>query len=220
MNVAAVVFDLWETLVPLPGPLRRRAFDAMAAALDADPDALAEAWKATRTERETGRLEPVARSICRELGLAVTGKRLAGALAARTSVHREAFSHVRPDAMPTLEALRELGLRIGLVSNCTSDLPPSLEASPLAPLLDAAVFSCSEGAMKPDPVLYRRAAERLGVPPERCVYVGDGSDDELAGARAVGMTPVLLAVGEARGWDGLRIRALRELPPLVEGLPG
>ena len=45
--------------------------------------------------------------------------------------------------------------------------------------------------MKPEPEIYLRTAEALGVEPADCFFVGDGANDELAGAERVGMTPVL-----------------------------
>jgi putative hydrolase of the HAD superfamily len=71
---------------------------------------------------------------------------------------------------------------------------------------------------KPDPRIYRLALDQLGVEPEQAVFVGDGANDELAGAERVGMTAV--GVDSPGGelpedWDGPRIRALPELLELV-----
>ena len=63
---------------------------------------------------------------------------------------------------------------------------------------------------------------------EECLYVGDGSSDELAGAKRVGMTSVLIRTPNeddsgkfrlsSRDWDGLRVSSLSELPGLLEEL--
>lgn len=218
MTFSAVVFDLWDTLVPLPTALRERASRALAAALDVPADVFIEAWSATRVERETGDLVPVAARVCRNLGLTLSDEALARALRTRARIQGEAFAAMRPDAVPTLRALREMGLRVGLISNCTSDLPVRVEQSPLAALVDAAVFSCREGVMKPDALLYRRVASLLAVPAEKCLYVGDGSDDELAGAQAVGMTPVLLDADDTptHEWQGRRVKSLGDLLGLLQ----
>lgn len=67
--------------------------------------------------------------------------------------------------------------------------------------------------MKPSPVFYLRLCERLEVPASACLYLGDGSDDELSGAAAVGMTPVLLDAEDtaAPRWNGRRVGALHEV---------
>src|SRR3954449_12993597 len=59
-------------------------------------------------------------------------------------------------------------------------------------LFDAEVFSSSVGLRKPDPRIYRLALDQLEVPAEEAVFVGDGANDELAGAERVGMTAVML----------------------------
>jgi putative hydrolase of the HAD superfamily len=96
-------------------------------------------------------------------------------------------------------------------------------------MVDVEVFSCEVGLRKPDPRIYRLAAERLGVDPERCLYVGDGAYGELSGAAAVGMHAVLIRDPadaeiealrpEAEEWDGPSIEDLREVTELVLG-PG
>ena len=57
-------------------------------------------------------------------------------------------------------------------------------------LVDAAVFSCDVGLLKPDPEIYCLACRRLEVSPEDCLFVGDGSSDELNGASGVRMRPL------------------------------
>ncbi len=222
MRFRAVLFDLWGTLVPLPKPLRYRATEAVAAALNVPLDKWVQAWGATRIERETGDLEAITLRICQELGLSATEGAVANALACRISIQREAFDLIRSDAVPTLQALRENGVSTGLISNCTSDLPYHIETSPLASVLDVCVYSCNERVMKPDARLYHAAAERLRVTPKECLYVGDGSDGELLGAERTGMTAVLLSAADTppRDWTGQRISALSDVPRLLATLAG
>jgi putative hydrolase of the HAD superfamily len=89
-----------------------------------------------------------------------------------------------------LEALRERGLKLGLVSNAID--PPGLlhrdlEQFGVAERLDVAVFSSEVGRRKPDPVIFERALDALGVAPERALMVGDRVAIDVAGARALGM---------------------------------
>ncbi|WP_308447807.1 HAD family hydrolase [Micromonospora sp. AKA38] len=67
---------------------------------------------------------------------------------------------------------------------------------------------------KPAPAIYRLAAERLGVRPAECVFVGDGADGELAGARAVGMTAFRTTEHNDTdpGWGGPAFFTLDSLP--------
>jgi putative hydrolase of the HAD superfamily len=89
-----------------------------------------------------------------------------------------------------LEALRDRGLKLGLVSNALD--PPYLLHRDLADFgvaerLDVAVFSSEVGRRKPDPAIFRRALDALGVAPERALMVGDRVAIDIAGARALGM---------------------------------
>ena len=89
-----------------------------------------------------------------------------------------------------LEALRDRGLRVGLVSNAFD--PPELLHRDLAdlgvaPLLDVAVFSSEIGRRKPDPAIFRHALERIAVEPEAALFVGDTLATDVAGAAALGM---------------------------------
>ena len=84
------------------------------------------------------------------------------------------------------------------------------------------MFSATAGLAKPDPAIYRLAADGLGVEPADCLFVGDGANDELRGARDVGMTPVLIHLDgdeprweEVRDWDGLRVTSLPQILELV-----
>ena len=90
-----------------------------------------------------------------------------------------------------LEALRDRGLKLGLVSNAID--PPDLlhrdlEELGVAQRLDVAVFSSETGRRKPDPEIFEAALSRLGVEPERALMVGDSVPNDIAGARALGMT--------------------------------
>jgi putative hydrolase of the HAD superfamily len=90
-----------------------------------------------------------------------------------------------------------------------------------------AAFSAPEGVMKPEPSFYLLLLGRLGVEPAGCVYVGDGMDDELEGAKRVGLAPILYAPhGGSSSWPGATIRSLDDAPELVarhvneRGVPG
>ena len=92
---------------------------------------------------------------------------------------------------PMLTAVRAAGahgLKTGLISNSWSTSHYDREL--LGELFDAVVISAEVGLHKPQPEIYRLAAERLVVPPERCVFVDDLREN-CEGAEAVGMTTIL-----------------------------
>jgi len=117
-----------------------------------------------------------------------------------------------PGALETISELRSRGLLIGLITVCTDDVPALWPGTEFHGLFDAEVFSSSVGLRKPDPRIYLLACEQLGVEPQEAMFVGDGANDELAGAERVGMTAVLLERdGEERQWAGRRVRSLPDL---------
>jgi putative hydrolase of the HAD superfamily len=107
-----------------------------------------------------------------------------------------------PDAPPALAALRAAGLRLVVVSNWDVSLHDALAATGLERQVDAAISSAQAGASKPDSALFRRAlALAGGVAPSAAVHVGDRPDLDVAGARAAGIRPILVARDGAAG-DG------------------
>ena len=86
-----------------------------------------------------------------------------------------------------LDGLRTRGLRIGLVSNCYSEEAAAIRESDLFPRFDAAMLSWEQGIQKPDPEIFLRCTQALGVAPQECLYVGDGGSHELEAAQALGM---------------------------------
>lgn len=110
-----------------------------------------------------------------------------------------------PETRPVLEALRRRGYRLGLVSNWDASGPDTLARVGLDRWLEPALFSALEGVAKPDPEIFRRAARRIGVPPERILYVGDNFHDDAPGALAAGYHFVLIDrlphVDAGETWD-------------------
>ena len=94
------------------------------------------------------------------------------------------------DALPTLEAVRERGLKVGLLSNTERDLDEFVAHHGLT--VDAVLTSRAHGKTKPHETIFRRMLELLGVAPEEALMVGDTVADDIEGALAVGMEAVLV----------------------------
>jgi putative hydrolase of the HAD superfamily len=218
MPTRAVVFDLYGTLIDDAPPSDYARFLAETArVIGADPERFRVAWEANDVARYTGPIESCFESVCADLGVLD----FHAALELRLERMR-ALLVPRTDAVATLQTLRERGLRLGMISNASSELSGLWAESALAPLFDAALFSADEAMMKPDLRLYERMAGLLGVDPAACVFVGDGAYRELQGAEAAGMTAVLIRVPHDEwehegtiGWRGPRIAALSEVLGLI-----
>jgi putative hydrolase of the HAD superfamily len=138
-----------------------------------------------------GDLSATFRTLAGRVGVEPSDAALAAACAVRLATQLDLFVP-RCDAVATLTALRVRGLRVGVLSDCTTELAGAWPRLPLAGLVDARVFSCEEGRRKPDPELFRLITHRLGVAPRDCLYVGDGGGNELTGASTAGMRAFML----------------------------
>jgi putative hydrolase of the HAD superfamily len=209
--VRAVVFDLWDTLVEFPVREAEVLKARLAALAQIDPDEFERRWRDGYRASQTG---PLADSY-RALGL--PDEHLAEHVAARHEFARSAL-RLRPGAREALAALRERGIKLGLITVCSEDVPTAWPETELAGLFDAETFSSACGLIKPDPEIYLTTLAALEVEPADALFVGDGANDELAGAARVGMTPVLFAPegreppwAEVREWTGLRVTSLTEV---------
>jgi len=192
-NYDAVIFDLYGTLVD--GPLgQESARIDMANVLGVQPADFLAAWRKFRLERDTGQLSSVDAAIEAAmdlLGAEASPQSIEAAKSIRYRSIREALEP-RAGAIRLLKTLKEKDYTLGLLSNCSPEVPELWSKTPFGTLFDATVFSASEGIVKPDRAIFRRVTERLGIPPNRCMYVGDGDNNELDGAADIGMTPWLL----------------------------
>ncbi len=222
-GMTAVVFDFYGTLTPV-SPSEAWAGNAarLATVMGVSPAGLVQVLDDSFPERISGALGGVRETmaeVAERLGVRLSQEQLDEAAETRRAVQESMFE-LRPEALGVIGRLRSAGFRIGLVSDCTTELPDAWSRLPLASVVDAPVFSCVEGTRKPDPRLFRKAAADLGTEPGRCVYVGDGGGRELTGASGIGMRAVLLAGPDWHAhrdhnresdWTGLRIGSLTEL---------
>jgi HAD superfamily hydrolase (TIGR01549 family) len=94
------------------------------------------------------------------------------------------------DVLPVLEELRRAELRLGLVSNGIRDLQEFVAHHKLD--VDAVVGSRAHGYVKPHPTIFQAALEQLGVEPADAVMVGDSIEEDVEGARALGLRAILM----------------------------
>ena len=100
------------------------------------------------------------------------------------------------DAREVVAELCQRGYRLGIISNVitSQEIPDWLAAEDLNKYFKAMVLSSHFGRRKPDPEVYWEAARRIGVPPERCVYVGDNPKRDVVGTRNAGFGMVILMI--------------------------
>jgi len=106
---------------------------------------------------------------------------------------------IYPEAIQSMQLLREAGIRMAIVSNWDTRLPQLLERMGITVYTEVVVVSSLEGISKPDTGIFRIALERLGTRPEETVHVGDSLRDDVWGAMGAGMDSVWLRRGGLEG---------------------
>lgn len=91
-----------------------------------------------------------------------------------------------PDAEKVFQALRKAGVKTAVVSNFDTRLRPLLQALKCDHWFDAVAVSAEVAAEKPNPMIFLKACESLGVKPEEAVHVGDDRRNDIWGARDAG----------------------------------
>jgi HAD superfamily hydrolase (TIGR01509 family) len=210
--IEAVVFDWGGTLTPITEVdhvevwrsaarlLTAEQAEELAVALHAAEVAI---WEATIENCRSGRVVDVVTQALSECGVAASDDVVAAAITmylAEWVPHSAAHS----DAVKVLESLRNLGFRIGLLSN--THWPREwheerLVDDGLTDLLDAAVFTSDLEYGKPHATAFEKVLDRLGVEPEQAVFVGDRMYDDVFGAHSIGMRTIWIRNQASMSWD-------------------
>ncbi|WP_406054537.1 HAD family hydrolase [Kribbella sp. NBC_00889] len=192
----------------------------MALALGVDPDKFTQAFDDTTQERFRGAYGDLAttlRAMAHRSGGDPTDDQVRRAAELRRELARNLLGAAPAATLQTLTELSAAGWCTGLVSNITAETRHQWSESTLARHLDAAAFSCEVGAAKPEPAIYLAACSALGIVPSECVYVADGSDNELRGAADLGMHVIRTTEHSDSDpdWPGPSICSFSELPALI-----
>ncbi len=185
--IHAVIFDMYETLITLhEAPLYFSA--EMAADAGIPLEDFRREWYPSEMDRTLGKLdlEAALTPVLEKFGRC-SRELLDLMVEKRRAAKQASFDHIHPEVLPMLQALREKGMKIGLITNCFWEEAEYIRQSVLFPYFDAALLSCVEGLCKPDEAIYHRCTSLLGVTAEECLYIGDGGSRELETARSLGM---------------------------------
>jgi putative hydrolase of the HAD superfamily len=132
---------------------------------------------------------PLWRALARSCGL----HRLVSRLAALYERSEPRSYRLEEGVREALEEVRRAGWSIAVITNGNRRTQPAkLESAGILPLVDAVVISSHEGFAKPDPRVFRLAAERAGSSLEGAWVVGDDLRQEIAGAAKLGLRSVWL----------------------------
>ena len=186
--VRAVLFDLFETLITESSAQPTRA-SVLGDALGLQREAFRVEWKARRPRVVLGQLSfgEALTEISRTLAGAVDTAAIQRLCEQRIQEKAVAFAQVDKEVAALIAELRGQGIRLAIVSNCFAEDVHAWSTWPLAREFQCSVLSYAAGVAKPDPQIYLRATSQLGVDPAATVFIGDGGDNELAGAEQAGL---------------------------------
>jgi putative hydrolase of the HAD superfamily len=206
VKIDAIVFDAYGTLLRIGTPLVHKGIPR---ALGVSSRRWMEMVRGELLVAPFASPSEMVRAVCERLapGRTAEAEALCNDVLARELASVTPFAGVRA----LLGFLQRRGYRLGIISNLTSAHKEPLVRLGLAELFSAAAYSCDEGRCKPDPQIYLHVCERLGVPPERVLVVGDSLANDVMAPRRLGMRSLHVAsngegaIGEISelGWVAL-----------------
>lgn len=120
-----------------------------------------------------------------------------------------------PDAVPTLQMLKSIGITLGIITNGNHEQQAKkISRTGIAPLLDLFFTSEQMGHAKPTRAAFTLPCEKTGFSPSQVLYVGDNFHVDIEGARAAGLQAIHLD-REGAG-QPMTLRNLTDLVPLLE----
>jgi HAD superfamily hydrolase (TIGR01509 family) len=205
------MLDAWQVAAEVLAPDR---VDEVAAALLA---AERDVWARTATTMRSARTAEVLRAASEAVGVDVE-EALHEQAVVRYLEHWAPTSRARPDARPTLHALKQRGLRTGLLSN--THWPRRTHEDWLArdgilEMLDARVYTSDLEHVKPHATAFQALLDAVGVAAGDAVFVGDRPHDDIAGAKALGMRAVWVRNDVVPSYDVEPDAVIDELADLV-----
>ena len=125
---------------------------------------------------------------------------------------RRSAWYVYPDVVPAVEAMKEAGLRLGVISNFVWGGPELIHELALARHFDGLTVSARVGFQKPHRGIFDHALAQLKIEPAKALHIGDSYAADVQGARRAGIAAVLI---DRVGGDQARLRAEHDDPDLV-----
>ncbi len=133
------------------------------------------------------------------------------------------LAQIEPDIKETLEKLKQMGIKLGLLSNTfinAATLERHLEQIGILDCFDVKMYSYQFRYRKPDKRIFLEAAEKIGARPENTLFIGDRLDMDTAGALKAGMFSVLKKAhtnsSKTIPQNIIKIEKLAELPEMID----
>lgn len=195
MPPAAILFDLYDTLVHASSG--SHFYRAVPSALGVNPERWRASYRALGPAALRGEVPDMISRVHLACDQAGQPRDRAAVAMVVGDLLPMLYASIQPDcqAIAALDDLNAGGFRLAIVSNAARHAEWLLDAFGFRARVNVSVLSWSAGALKPDPRIYRVALNALEVSPDDAAFVGDGRDNELRGARELGMRAILVERG-------------------------
>ena len=225
-NFRGVLFDLMDTLAHLNPGVYEEVHQDFANTLGVSAERFHWAWGNSRIQASRGLFTSTAERIkwvVAALRVRISDEKLAQMVEQEEAMWRDNVK-LYDGTVALLQTIRGLGLRVAIVCNGSIAMACLAEALELIPLIDLFTISCKVGSTKPERAIYASVLKELKLDGSQCVFIGDGNDRELDGARELGIytikvnrprAPYANLSNESRNWD-YEVNELEELKALFE----
>ena len=190
--VEGVFFDLWSTLLEeKPGS---PFYSAIANRFQVDLQRFMEEYKACGEDFMLGvipNLSSRVYTVCQKVNTNISFVAVDEVVNDLVTVHLDNVV-LYPDTIQVLSQLKSVGIKLGIISNASSWSEMVLDSVGIRPYFDSIVLSYKYGIVKPTPAIYLQGLMELGLDSQFCCFVGDGGDNEMEGAKNVGLTTILV----------------------------
>ena len=188
--IKAVIFDMFETLIThFESPLYMGK--QISNDIGIDEQKFREIWDTSDEDRTLGKrsLEEVIEEILK-VNHCYSPQLFEKIITKRKMSKRECFEHIHQEIMPLFKTLKEMNIKIGLITNCYFEESEVIKNSVFFEYFDSVCMSCEMGVKKPDIRIFEKCMRDLDVAAKECLYVGDGGSFELETAKSLGMHPL------------------------------
>jgi putative hydrolase of the HAD superfamily len=219
-SVDCIVFDLFGTLMEV-SPEHLNAVRAnMANIIQIEPEQLKMLWLQTLDHSNRGILGSTTERFMQILKLAGKDADPEKAYKLASMEHKLLQEHTElyPETLGVLESLYQRGYKLGLLTNCSPSVIHAITGKNITQYFQVMNFSYQMEALKPEPKVYEETIARLNTSPRTCVFIGDGANNEIEGAKAVGLRTILTTRGmdsKSKNSDYI-IEKLDEIPNILQ----
>ena len=189
----AVIFDLYETLITEFDPDWKPPRLSLADRLGISEEDIQEHWTRLDDRREKGQIDSyqdLLIAVCRSAGHAPNESVIAELARERSMTSLIPFQEIESAIVELVHELSARGFRLAVITNAGDMEVAPWPSCRLAPFFEVFVPSFEVGVLKPDPRIFERGLQALGVNAGEAIFVGDGGRNELAGARRAGLAPL------------------------------